>query len=181
MLFASLAAIYITNKLGVTAFDFKKLYAFTVKLLNDLAKTVKQQNTLSLEDAISDMVSAIAPMSLTTKRCTDGRHSGGDEVLKGPPAGVAPVGRIILDQNEMYITKKAVREWCKDNRIDYNCMIDYGVGNGLLETPEGKFYVGKGTVVTGGNAVCVMVKLDKVNADVTSMASSERHLKVVSG
>jgi hypothetical protein len=165
----SLAAIEITNKLGITKFDLTKLYDFTVKLLLELAAYIKQNNTLTAEDAFDKMISILSPRIISTYEYRDGRDGRGPEEPVYKPYGDSVVGRYIMgSQNcdprmdgKLYIARKVFTDWCSLNRVDAGSILAWGESGGIITDSTEKFTLGRGSTISTGNTRCIRIDYKK--------------------
>lgn len=161
----------IARKLGVMNFDIKALYKFTVGLLNDLAESVAENNTVTSEDAFQRMVSILSPRIIVTTECRDRRDGRGPESprnrVNGPIAG-----RFILGTNNskefagrLILSQKEVRDWCMANRMDFHSMIASLQDARALVAQGDKFVITRGTDCPSMQTRCIIVDTYKLNSE----------------
>jgi len=172
----SFTALEICNQLGITHFDIERLYAFVQELFVELAVSVKEQNTITPEDALNRMLNDLSPRILVTTEYRDGRDSRGPEDTNRINNGGA-AGRYILGNQatkdhpmtgKLFIVKKEIQDWCLKHRVDYKHMIDSAIMQGIASDVKDKFNVGRGTKLSAGQHRCVcidMLKLEAISAD----------------
>ena len=178
----SFTALEICNELGITKFDIDKLYAFVQQLFIELAVSVKEQNTITPEDALNRMLNDLSPRILVTTEYRDGRDSRGPEdTARIPNNGAA--GRYILGNQatrdnpmtgKLFIVKKEIQDWCLKHRVDYKHMIDSAIVTGVASDVKEKFNVGRGTKLSAGQHRCVcidMLKLESIGADTPKLVA----------
>jgi hypothetical protein len=162
----------ITNELGITNFNLEKLYAFVLELFVELAASVKEQNTVTPEEALNRMLNELSPRILATTEYRDGRDSRGPEDTNKISGG-SPAGRYIIgNQNtkdhaltgKLFLIKKEVQDWCLKHRVDHKHMIDVAVSMGVAHETKDKFNVGRGTKVSAGQHRCICIDMLKLEA-----------------
>ena len=184
----SFTALEICNELGITNFNIDKLYAFVQELFIELAVSVKEQNTITPEDALNRMLNDLSPRILVTTEYRDGRDSRGPEdTARIPNNGAA--GRYILGNQatrehpmtgKLFIVKKEIQDWCLKHRVDYKHMIDAAIVIGVASDVKEKFNVGRGTKLSAGQHRCVcidMLKLENIGADAPKLVA-QRAVKI---
>ncbi|CAB4135492.1 Domain of unknown function DUF927 [uncultured Caudovirales phage] len=166
----SLAAIQITNELGITHFDFEKLYDYTVELFLQLAESVAENNTLTPEDALNNMIGELSPRIIVTTEYRDRNDGRGPETVRisgnTGPAGRYITGNANIKGNDLagklFICRQEFIKWCKDHRVDENAVIAYAQTAGLLVQWKEKFTIGRGSSITTGNTRCVVIDINKL-------------------
>lgn len=181
----SMAAVEITNFLGITQFDLEALFTFVVDLIKKLSITVAQQNTLTPEDALSTLINDLSPRIIYSVGFRDGRDKRGPETTKRINGAAA--GRFILGNEEtpeimhgkLYLVKRDFYQWCSDNRVDDKAILDYAERAGILIPLKERFTVGRGTDVKTGNVPCFCIDQTKLESMVGKEFAST--WKVVNG
>lgn len=166
----SLTAIQITNELGITNFDFEALYDYTVELFLQLAESVAENNTLTPEDALNNMISELSSKIIVTTECRDRNDGRGPEQVRFSTSAV-PVGRFITGNvnvkgndlaGKLFLCRQEFIKWCKDKRVDENAVLNFAQQAGLLVPWKEKFTLGKGTNIKTGNTRCVVIDMNKL-------------------
>ena len=165
----SLAAIQITNELGITHFDFEKLYNYTVELFLQLAESVAENNTLTPEDALNNMIGELSPRIIVTTEYRERNDGRGPETVRAmntSPAGRYITGNVNVKGNDLagklFLCRQEFIKWCKDHRVDENSVIAYAQNAGLLVPWKEKFTIGRGSSITTGNTRCVVIDINKL-------------------
>ncbi len=164
----ALTAIRITNQLGITDFDYDSLLTFSVALLKELAERVIQQNMLTPEDAINQMINDLSGHIIVTNEYRDARNPKGPEEHR--PVQTPIAGRYIIGAGtvaepmagKLFLRVKAVYDWCLANRIDVQTVRKFGMDSGLLEESEGKITLGRGVRQNTGNHRCYIIDMHKL-------------------
>jgi hypothetical protein len=167
----TLTIAQIAKDLGIIDFDIEVLKEFSINLLRNLAETVNETNTVTVEDAFSRMVSSMANRIVVTGEYRDRRSSSGVETPRSRVMGEI-AGRFVLGSNRgksefagwLMLAQKDVREWCVTNRTEYNAMLDHLEREGALLRRSEKLTLTRGTDLPTIQARCIVVdtrKLDK--------------------
>lgn len=169
----------IAKDLGVIDFDLEALEQFAIKLLVELAETVMETNTVTTEDAFSRMMSALAGRILVTAEFRDKRSHLGPETPRnriiGEIAGRYVLGSKGRTENAGWImlAQKEVREWCMNNRIDYNAMVDHLSTERALIKRSDKITLTRGTDMPTVQARCIVVDAYKLDKDAITLVGAD--------
>lgn len=172
----SLTACEITNELGITDFNMEDLYVFLMDLFVELATSVKEQNTITPEDALNRMLNDLSPRIIVTNEYRDGRDTRGPEDCNRIGNG-AVAGRYVIGNNNMkndpltgklFLVKKEITDWCLKHRVDHKHMIDVAAKAGLASEVKDKFNVGRGTKISAGQHRCLCIDMLKLEASNTN-------------
>lgn len=168
----SLTAIQITNELGITHFDFERLYEYTIELFTQLAESVAENNTLTPEDALNTMITELTPRIIVTTEYRDRSDGRGPEDVRFSSNAV-PVGRYITGNvntkgnelcGKLFLCRQEFVKWCKQKQVDENSVLDFAQKAGLLVSWKDKFTIGKGTRIKTGNTRCVVIDMNKLES-----------------
>jgi hypothetical protein len=179
----SLTAINITNQLGITKFDEEALYQFTLKLFEELANTITEQNTLTPEDSLNALITDLSSRFIVSKDYRHGKDALGPELVQYRGNANTVAGRYIEPQvgsskkdipyaGKLLIAHKEVYAWCKKHRVEAKDILDWGREQKLVEVPEKKISLGKGTTIKTGNANCWLIHMDRLEAQSPSSTLS---------
>jgi hypothetical protein len=168
----SLAALSITNELGITKFDMDAIFEFVIKLFHDLAQVISHQNTMTDEDALDTMITELSSRFITSHDYRHAKDALGPEQVQYRGNANAVAGRYIqYNKNKpselggkLFISRKAADEWCRKHQVDLKNVIEYGKSEGLISIPAAKFSLGKGTTVKTGNTTCICVDMVKLES-----------------
>ena len=165
----------VAKDLGIIDFDLQRLFEFTVTLLTQLAESVNETNTVSMEDAFSRMMATLASRVVVTSEFRDKRHKSGPETPRnrvigeiagryvlGTPSNREHAGYIMLNQ-------KDVRDWCMQNRTDFNSMLDQLERDGALVKRTDKITLTRGTDIPTVQARCIVVNALKLDRDAVTL------------
>jgi hypothetical protein len=180
----AMTSLEIMNELGLTNFNLDATYEFLGKQLHDMVNSVVAENTIPPDEAIHALISTLSHKLLVTSNFTDAR-TGQVEVPVQQPRE-APVGRYILGgshtdpqyKNRVLLDRRAVKQWCIDNRLDMMDMLRFGENTGLIEPlpGSGKIVLGKGTPVATGQATCICINMDKLQQRHSTLSIVPDHL-----
>lgn len=160
----TLTAAKILIDLGVVAFDFDRLYAFTLDLLKGTVHSVETRNATDPESAIHDMIHALSPRIFDTPGFVDTRH-GGVKTLVNVSSAHEIAGRSIGTAkgtpkkfaNKLLIVSKAFETWCADNGLNSHATRVAAHRLGLLDAVEPeKIHITMGTNQTTYRPVCLI-------------------------
>lgn len=165
----TMTAMEITNRIGLTDFDIDAVYDFVNKQLCDSHTTVEEDNGAN-DEALHDMLNDLAPDIMVTAGMHDGRTVIVEPILRLPKNTL--VGRYVTGakdtpeayRNRLFLSKKALKDWCGKNRIDPYGMMADAMEAGLMEPmPNGdKMYLAKGTSYAGGQSRVVCINMSKL-------------------
>lgn len=166
----TLAAARITKELGIHDFDLDELRAWTEDMLRGLEASVAATNTITLDEAFSRMMADLMQQIIVTSEFRDARSTSGPETPRNRIHGVV-AGRYVLGTTRhtehaghIMINQRAVRDWCSNNRTDYDALLRHLEDASALISRQEKVTLTKGTDLPGVQARCIVVdgyKLDK--------------------
>jgi len=164
----TMAATEITNHLGITQFNLESMYQYAVELFRELETVVKEQNSMSPEDALNAMINELSPRIISTVEYRDGRDGRGPELTRRIVGMVA--GRFISGSpnvktdlaGRLYISRKEASEWCHKQRLDLKAILDYAQSIGIYVPLKEKFTLGRGTEYKTGNVTCICIDYSKL-------------------
>jgi hypothetical protein len=180
----SFTALEITNQLGITQFNLEALYPLVIDLINTLAKNIQEQNVMTPEDALSELINAMSPRIISTYGYTDSRGGNTVEQIRTPIGGA--IGRYIIGSQhdksaeskrlagKLFLARREAIEWTKGKRLNFTEMERYALDNRIMIPMDKKFTIGKGTTVQTGNINVVCIDMDKL----TSMTGNNVFLNV---
>jgi hypothetical protein len=161
----------IAKKLGIIEFDVKSLYKFTVTLIKELAESITETNTVTVDDAFNRMVNELSPRILITNEYRDKRDGRGPETPRNRVNGIIAGRYVIGSQNHkemaghLVLVQKEVRDWCMKHRIEYSDVLaNLNKAGALLKHGE-KFTLTRGTDQTNVQQRCIIVDTGKLDSD----------------
>jgi hypothetical protein len=161
----SMAALEICNKLGILAFDAEAVYAYIIKLFQRLAKDVMESNTETPEDAISKMITALSDSIAVTQYYHATRDGYQPEIVyvRGELAGRLVLGTKNNSEalaGTLYMSKRAVRMWCAQNRVSYMKLEEELDRLGIkVYLANERFMLGRGTNRPTGQEPCIALNV----------------------
>jgi hypothetical protein len=147
----ALAAGWIATKLGLLEFDFKAVYQFAVDLGRDHLSRVTAVTRVPME-SFAAMLTSFAPGIIFTKDEGDARILAEDVRIVGEP-----IGRVIVNKGQLYISTSAIRKWCRERSISYDDVEYACLKGGMLVDNNVRYSLGKGTKLTTGQLHCWLV------------------------
>lgn len=171
---ATLTAAKITNELGITNFNWDNLYNWVVEMFRDMGMAVAEENTLSADEALNQIISNLSNRIIVTSEYRDSRDGRGPEYaqLRGTPAGRCINGSINSKDEflagKLFICRKEFITACRDVRGDVEEVLEYARSAGILVPYSNKFTLGRGTNIKTGNTTVVCIdqaKLESLNAN----------------
>ncbi len=167
----TIAIARIAKELGIINFDVDAMYQFTVKLINDLAESVMETNTVTAEDAFNRMVNHLNPRIIVTTEFRDKRDGRGPESPRNRIMGDV-AGRYVLGTQShkdmaghLMLSQKEVRDWCMKNRIDFQSMMGNLQKEGALLKHGEKITLTRGTDVPMVQQRCIIIDTTKLDKD----------------
>lgn len=167
----TLVIAQIAKKLGIIEFDVKEMYHFTVNLIKELAESVAETNTVSIDDAFNRMVNELNPRILITNEYRDKRDGRGPETPRNRVNGIIAGRYIIGSQNhkdmagQLVLVQKEVRDWCMKHRLEYTDMLAGLSKEGALLKHGEKFTITRGTDQTSVQQRCIIVDMAKLDKE----------------
>lgn len=173
----TIVAARIMKEIGLVDFDIGALRTWAHGHVDYLCGTVAQNNTISPEDALHQMMSSMSPDILVTYGFKSGRD-GSEQAVHRPRGEV--VGRYILGNREyanmagqLYLSKKAVRDWCLLNRVSVDVIEQAMRESGaLLRLVDDRIRITRGVEMSAVQARCYLI-------DTRKLPGAEAQLSVV--
>lgn len=170
---ATLASLKIMRDLGIVNFDYQAMFDFTVQLMVKLTESVTETNTITAEDALSQMLAELGPRILTTIEYRDARDARGPE--KTVRIHQALAGRYIIGGGQskeplagrLYLVRKEMKDWCMKHRLELSALLGYAKDVGVLIHENERFTLTKGTDYATANIRCVVLDMNKLAAQVS--------------
>lgn len=116
------AGLTIAKSLGLVNFDLKNLIEWSARQVGVMRALVGETET-SPVDQFGTMLNELSSGFLVTDREGDARaNDARANVLHAPRGNL--VGRVIVNQNVLYLPVSVMRRWCAENQADYREMAD---------------------------------------------------------
>jgi len=160
----ALVAGKIAEKLGLVSFDMKAIKRWALAQVLLMRESRKESNT-DISEHLAQFISTLVGRLIITKHFGDARSRHKEspmEILRGPA-----IGRVCTEDKKVWITVKAVTDWCKDNGVTPAVMREEMDREGyIIHHPDGgahpRIYLGSGTTVPSGQARCYEIKYNKL-------------------
>ena len=156
----------IAEKLGLIAFDIAGMKKWALDQVVRMRASRKESNT-DIGEHIAQFISTLPGRLIITKRFGDARSKKEhpQEMLRAPA-----IGRVATEDKKVYITSKAVNEWCKEHGVAPAVMKEELDKGGYLiynadGKPGSKCYIGSGSTVPSGQTRCYEFNYDSLFGD----------------
>jgi hypothetical protein len=160
----TLTAAKILIDLGIVAFDFDRLYDFTLDLLKGTVSTVESRNATDPESAVHAMIHALSPfifdspgyVDVRSKRSVKMHLNMSTKEIAGRSIGSAE-GTPKKLANKVIVVGAAFEKWCADNGVNSHATRVAAHRLGLLDAVEPEeVNVTMGTDVVPFRRVCLI-------------------------
>ena len=154
----------IAEKLGLISFDLKGMKAWATGQVLRMRESRKESNT-DISEHVATFISTLPGRLIITKHFGDARSKHKEnpmEILRAPA-----VGRVCTEDKKVFITVKAVSDWCKDAGVPPAAMKEELNKTGYLITQSDgttnpRKYLGSGSTVPSGASRCYEIKYHKL-------------------
>lgn len=171
-----LAAKMILQEIGLLdRFDLDPLLDLSLVTIRE-HKSFMADVTMDNKDAFNNMLTTLSEKIITTRTLKDGRLTSPDGVIMNGE----PLGRAILESNDLYLSVMAIRTWCSSMRLSYKAMRKELLDQKIL-IDDTRFYLGQGTTRITGQTYCWHLNLSKVlgHSHTDASIAEAGHLKLV--
>lgn len=162
----TIAAAKILKNLDIIKFDIENLLRFALLVVRKNFEVSRELNSPSPEDWLARMLTDFAPHIITTY--TLDPLGGGTPVevkINTELWGRSIVGSAHAKEpgyaNRVFLSARAVTEWCADKRVDLGDFAKGLVDNGILLDRRHRFRLGRGTTVTSTQQRCWVLDATK--------------------
>ncbi len=160
----ALVAGKIAERLGLIQFELAGMKKWALDQVVKMRESRKESNT-DISEHLAQFIATLPGRLIITKHFGDARAKVKEnpmEQLRGPA-----IGRVATDDRKVYITVKAVNDWCKDHGITPSAMKEELDRGGYLMyaadgTPSHKIYLGSGSTIPSGQSRCYEIKYHKL-------------------
>lgn len=174
-------AIPLTTKMIMQKMGYLDKF-HTDDIMNICLSTIREHKvemkslTLDNKAAFHAMLTAFSDKIISTQQLKDARWATPDGVIMHGE----PVGRAILNENDLYLSIAAVREWCSEKRVNYKKLCKELTDLEILKGND-RFYLGRGTTRMTGQIYCWHLDLQRVLGFSQAKASptNDGHLTLV--
>jgi len=159
---ATLTGLIIAKKLGLHSFEITKLTNWVLAEMANMRVDIDVNSSYDMSEHVGSMLNEFAPNFLVTSVRGDGR--GARAPIIHQPKGEL-VGRVVHDEQRLWIPVATVRKWCDANQVDYRQMIDEAMVREWGIVPKSPFSLGVGTAdYATAPARCLELDLGKIGA-----------------
>jgi len=159
----ALVAGKIAEKLGLVSFDMKIMKQWAMQQVLKMRENRKETN-LDISEQLAAFISTLPGRLIITKHFGDSRAKVKEhpmEMMRGPA-----VGRVCTEDKKVYVTVKAIADWCKEHGVAPAALREELDRSGyLIHQADGSFNprisLGAGTTVPSGQARCYELKYEK--------------------
>jgi len=161
----SLAAGLLAEKLGLLQYDMKRLFDYTVALL-DTRKGELDASALPAPDLLA---SYLAENTDKILRIDSTRRGGGSSDLVVPDAAAHGqlVARYEPDLKKLYLLPKPFRGWCSKQQLSYDALLKE-LGNTYTVRRNVKRHITKGTPMEPLHAKVTIIDMELAGEEATS-------------
>ena len=160
----ALVAGKIAEKLGLISFDTANMKKWALEQVVRMRESRKETN-VDISEHVASFIASLPGRLIITKHFGDARAKTKEipmEQLRGPA-----VGRVCTDDKKVYVTVKAVSDWCKDHGVAPAAMKEELDRDGYLVfgadgSPSQKITLGAGSTIPSGQARCYEIKYRKL-------------------
>ncbi len=157
----------IAEKLGLISFGTADMKKWALGQVTKMRENRKESNT-DISEHIAQFISTLPGRLIITMRFGDARAKKKEapmEMLRAPA-----IGRVCTEDKKVYITSKAVNDWCKEHGVAPAAMKEeLDIGGYLIYHADGKpaakCYIGSGTTVPSGQTRCYEFNYGKLFGD----------------
>lgn len=156
----------IAERLGLIRFDINALRKWAEDQVLRMRSSRAEVNT-NIDEHVAAYIASLTGRLIVTQRLGDARTERMKEEPLTPINRPPAVGRICTEIKRAFVTVQSVTQWCKDNRVTPSVFKEELDRLGYIKhTADGsqtlKMYIGVGTSVPSGQAVCYELDYDKL-------------------
>ena len=159
----ALVAGKIAQKMGLVSFDMKVMKQWALAQVLHMRESRKETNT-DISEHVATFIATLPGRLIITKHFGDARSKYKEmpmEQLRGPA-----IGRVCTEDKKVYVTVKAISDWCKEHGVAPAAIREELDRSGyLVHQADGTFnpriYLGSGSTVPSGQSRCYELKYHK--------------------
>lgn len=160
----ALVAGKIAQKLGLISFDVAAMKQWAMDHVLHMRDSRRETN-MDTSEMLAQFIGTLPGRLIITKHFGDGRTGHKEHPME--PLRDAAVGRVCTEDKRVYLTVKAVNDWCKENGMAPTEMREELDRAGYLlyaqdGSPSARLYIGSGSTVPSGAARCYEIKYHKL-------------------
>jgi hypothetical protein len=154
----------IAEKISLISFDMKALKTWATNEVLQMRENRRETN-MNASDLLAQFISSLHGRLIITKRFGDART--GHKEYPMEKLHSEAVGRVCTEDKKVYVTAKAVTDWCNENGVPTAMIHDEMVRQGYTSLCSGriakiKITLGKGTDVPSAQARCYELDYSKL-------------------
>lgn len=116
-----LTGMMLAKKMGLIKFDVSKLTEWVLLQFKGMRNEVTANGAPDVADHLGSMLNDFAPNFLVTSVRGDGRGVRAP-IIHAPRGDL--LGRVVHDEQKLYIPVSKIRSWCDTHQVDYRQMVD---------------------------------------------------------
>lgn len=150
----------IAEKIGLISFDMKALKEWATSEVFQMRENRRETN-MDASDLLAQFISSLHGRLIITKRFGDTRTGHKEYPMEKLHAEA--VGRVCTEDKKVYVTAKAVTDWCKENSVSPATLKDEMVRQEYMpERGTTRTSIGRGTTVASTQTHCHELDYDKL-------------------
>lgn len=151
-------------KLGLISFNMKALKTWATNEVLQMRENRRETN-MDTSEMLAQFIASLPGRLIITKHFGDARTGHKEYPMEKLHAEA--VGRVCTEDKKVYVTVKAVTDWCKENGVPTAMIHDEMVHQGYTSLCSGriakiKITLGKGTNVQSAQAQCLALDYDNL-------------------
>ena len=157
-----LTGMLIAKKMGLIRFDTAKLTEWALMQFAVMRNDVNDSSTYDVVEHLGAMLNEFSPNFLVTSTRGDNRSAAGRAPIIHPPKGEL-AGRVIHDEQKLWIPVAKIRSWCDSRQVDYRQLVDELIARTWGRINNAPFSLGSGTAdYVTSPARCLEIDLSQV-------------------
>jgi hypothetical protein len=168
----------IAEKIGLISFDMKAVKKWATSEVLQMRESRRETN-IDISEQLAQFINTLHGRLIITKHFGDARTGHKEHPMEQLRA--AAVGRVCTDDKKVYVTVKAVTDWCKENGVAASELREELDRNNYLVLntdgkPGHKIRIGSGTTIISSPATCYEFNYRKM-FDGTALSIVQSHGK----
>lgn len=154
----------IAEKIGLVSFDMKALKQWALAEVKRMRESRKETN-VDISDQLASFIATLSGRLIITKHFGDARTGYKEHPMEHLRAEA--VGRVCTEDKKLFVTVKAVADWCKENGVTTSQLREEMDRNNYLilngdGKPGHKIRIGSGTTVISSPTTCYELNYRKL-------------------
>ena len=160
----ALVAGKIAQKIGLLSFDMKAVTKWAMDEVLQMRESRRDSN-MDTSEMLAQFIASLPGRLIVTKNFGDARTGHKEHPMEQLRADA--VGRVCIEDKKVYITAKAVNDWCKENGIAQSDLREEMDRTGYLimnadGKPGHKVRIGSGTTLPSAPSTCYEINYRKM-------------------